>query len=140
MIYNFSDDAQWQEFNTRALQLREKKAKVDFTEKRGKRTPNQNNYLHLILSFYGLEIGYTLEEIKVILKRDICPEIFKYKKGKHTFYRSTASLDTMEMAKVIHQLKHHAIIHGCPLPDAENQDHIDYCKNQLEIYQNYKMI
>ena len=140
MIYNFSDDKQWADFNTKALQLREKKAKVDFTEKRGKRTPNQNNYLHLILSFYGLEIGYTLEEIKIILKRDICPEIFKYKKGKHTFYRSTSELDTLEMGKVIHQLKDHAAVHGCSLPDAENEQHMDWIRNELEKYNNYKRL
>lgn len=140
MIYNFSQDEQWEDFNTRALQLREKRAKVDFTEKRGGRTPNQNNYLHLILAFYGLEVGYSLQEMKDILKRDICPDVFEYDKGGHKFYRSTASLDTMEMAKAIHQLKHHAAIHGCKLPDAENEQHVDYCRNQLEIYENYKRL
>tara|TARA_R100000951_G_scaffold114801_2_gene120885 strand:+ start:861 stop:1283 length:423 start_codon:yes stop_codon:yes gene_type:complete len=140
MIYNFSKDLEYQKAILRIEQLKEKGSKVDITEKRRNRTTDQNSYLHLILSFYGLEVGYTLQEIKDILKRDICPDIFEYDKGGHKFYRSTANLNTLEMAKVIHQLKHHAAVHGCPLPDAENQEHIDYCRNQLENYENYKRI
>ena len=137
MIYKTSNPIEADKARLRLDKLIEKGAKVDMTEKRGNRTLQQNNYLHLLLSYYGLEIGYTLEEMKEIFKRDICPSIFKYNKGNHTFYRSTAELNTLEMTKAIEHLKEHAEIHGYPLPDAEDQDRMDWLINQLETYNNY---
>ena len=137
MIFKLSNSIEAEKARLRLDFLIAKGAKIDMTEKRNKRTLPQNNYLHLLLSYYGLEVGYTLIEMKEIFKRDICPDIFEYQKGGHIFYRSTADLDTLQTTKAIEKLKFHALTNGYPLPDAEDQDKIDWMRNQLETYNNY---
>jgi hypothetical protein len=71
-----------------------KGAKIELTEKRKQRTYKQNRYLHVILTSWGLHLGYDLDEMKDIIKIDLSPSIFKYEKNGRTFYKSTADLDT----------------------------------------------
>lgn len=46
--------------------LIKKQCIFELTEKKPKRTYKQNRYLHLILSWFGVELGYTLVESKEI--------------------------------------------------------------------------
>ena len=84
--------------------------KFELKVRHPKRSISQNSYLHLILSWFGIETGYTLEEVKQdILKRYVCSEIFYDgeigEKIKIERFRSTASLDTYEMTQVIEKFR-----------------------------------
>ena len=43
----------------------------DITEKQKTRTLQQNKFVHVLFSLYGVEAGYTLEEAKTVLKKRI---------------------------------------------------------------------
>ncbi len=75
MIYVLPDDNQ--EVQSYLDRLKGEKCRVELRKIREKRTLSQNNYLHLILGWFGLEIGYTLQEVKQdIFKRNICKDWF----------------------------------------------------------------
>lgn len=60
----------------RLIQLVEKGSIVDLTEKRNG-SLKQNNYFHLIVSYFALQYGETLEYIKIeFVKKNICKDIF----------------------------------------------------------------
>ena len=85
--------------------LKKKGARIEIINK-NIRTYSQNRYLHLILSYFGMQTGYTLETVK--------QKIFKLLVNKDTFLvcengtlgemqtiRSTKGLSTKEMNKCI---------------------------------------
>jgi len=76
-----------------------------------KRSLSQNNYLHLILSWYALEFGYTLNFVKLeIFKKVVNSNIFvverKNKLGASYFdIRSTAKLSRQELTMAIDRFR-----------------------------------
>ena len=63
MIYNLKDKEQVQKAKDKLNALYTKGALIEIKEK-GTKTPNQNAYLHLILTAFAMEIGETLEYVK----------------------------------------------------------------------------
>ena len=63
MIFQTSNEFDKQRAKSRFFKLLEKGAIIELTEKKPKRTINQNRYLHLILAWFGYETGYTLDEV-----------------------------------------------------------------------------
>lgn len=105
MIYDLSKESNVIEFKARCVNLIEKKKKVELKQKRKLRTSSQNRYMHVILSYAALQLGYNLAEFKMILKTIICPDDFEYTKKKIKFYKSTAELDTLQMTLVIEKFR-----------------------------------
>ena len=140
MIYNTSNEVERIQSKAYYDKLVEKGAKIELKEKKSSRTFNQNKYLHLLLSYFGLCFGYSKEEAKEVWKRDICPEIFVYEKNNHIFVRSSADLDTLEMTKAIEKLKHRSLVEGHPLPDATNADFLRWCENEIQRLGNYEYL
>lgn len=83
---------------------------------RQKRTLNQNNYLHLLFSIYGLHFGYTTEEAKQQVKIDLG---YYYLKNDYVFFRSTGKMDTKELSEFIKKFRNYSSYHGCYLPEAD---------------------
>lgn len=110
--------------------------KFELLVKHPKRSIEQNKYFHLILTWFGIETGYTLAEVKQeILKKIVCPEIFYDgefgDKVKIERFRSTASLNTYEMKLVIDRFRNWSSIEfNIYLPDAEKEKK---AVEQLEI-------
>lgn len=116
----------------------------EIKEKRKRRSISQNNYLHLILSWFALETGYTMEEVK--------QEIFKKVVNPGTFYegefgrlvkierwRSTANLNTAEMTLCIDRFRHYSAKEaGIYLPEPE--DMVKIREMEKEIENNKKFI
>lgn len=107
MIYDLSIESNVIEFKARCVHLIEKKNKVELKLKRKQRTVSQNKYLHVILTYAALQLGYTLDEFKVILKTIICKDDFEYSKKKFKFYKSTSELDTLQMTLVIEKFRNY---------------------------------
>jgi len=116
-----------------------KGAKIELTEKRGKRTLQQNKYLHLILTYWGLEYGYTLEESKQYFK-DLNKSYYYYEKKGRTFIKSTSGVNTKELTIHIERFRDWSAENGLYIPAPNEQQQIESIQNQLEIYGNKKYV
>jgi len=134
MKYNRLD-----EFQENKLQARLKATKdkmVEFKEVRQKRSVNQNAYLHVCITLYAIEFGYTIEEAKTHLKRNC--EFMKYEKKGEIFVKRTRYMDSKELTNFIDWLRTYASQNGCYIPTSEeyltNRVSID---NQIETNKQY---
>ena len=76
MIYNLNDKEQVQKAKDKLNALYSKGALVEIKEK-GNKTPNQNSYLHLILTAFAMEVGENLEYIKQqVFKLHVNSDVF----------------------------------------------------------------
>ena len=106
------------------------------------RSLKQNNYLHLLLSYYALEFGYTLEYTKRhIFKIQVNPEIFiiervNEKSGEiYKDLKSTARATKDEITTAINRFKDHAAQGGLYLP---SPDDLPYLCEITEAVENNK--
>lgn len=99
---------------------------VDIKKIYPKRTIKQNAYLHVCITLYAIECGYTLEEAKTILKRE-CGFMTYEKKGQR-FLKHTSMMDTEELTKFIEWIRTYAGRHGIYIPTAD-----EYIMHQYEI-------
>lgn len=104
-------------------------------KKKVNRTLSQNRYLHLIISWFAVETGYTLEDVKREYFKKLCnPEIFlKEQKGilgEIISIRSSADLDSKEMTTAIERFRNWSAKEaGIYLPDANEDEWL----KQIEI-------
>lgn len=122
MIYDTSKEHEKQQAITRFNHLVQKSKRIDLKVKHPKRSISQNAYLHLILSAFGCEFGYSLEEVKQeIFKKVVNKEIFYdgEKDGIITIqqWRSTADLDTGELTTAINRFLNYSAQNGYRLPE-----------------------
>jgi hypothetical protein len=112
------------------------KAKIDLIRFMEKRTIQQNKYLHVCLTIFGNEFGYTLAESKTLLKRQA--GLF-YIKNNDKFLKSTADLDTQELTQFIDFIRTTAEEHGCYIPTAEEYKNNSFTIDKdIEKFANYK--
>lgn len=139
MIYNTANIIEAEQAKTRLNWLIGHNKKVELTEKRKKRSLNQNSYLHVVLSFYGTQTGYTLTEVKEdIFKRDICRLIFETEKNGRIVYRSSADLNTKEMTQAIERFRNHAAQDlGLHIPEPHEEQFLAYCQEEIDKHKQY---
>lgn len=101
-----------------------------------KRSLNQNNYLHLLLGYFGAELGYTIEEAKQIYKA-MSKDIYIYTKNDMAFIRSSAELSKEEMSKTIDKFRSESEKQGLPLPLATDQGWLMEIENEIERARHY---
>lgn len=123
MIYKTQNTHHRQRAIIRFNSLIEKGANIEIIEKKPKRTIAQNRYLHLILSWFAHETGYTPEEVKqVIFKQHVNPSIFYDGQVGELIeikrWRSTANLNTKELTTAIDAFRNYSSSEaGIYLPD-----------------------
>lgn len=123
MIYKTQNKYHCQRAVVRFQKLIEKGATIELTEKKPRRTIQQNRYLHLILGWFAYETGYTLQEVKqYIFKHLVNPEIFYDGEVGELVpvqrWRSTADLDTAELTTAIDKFRNYSSAEaGIYLPD-----------------------
>lgn len=77
MLYDLSTDVGRSRFERKVKISLEKGALVEFVEKKPIASPPQKNYLHLILGYFALETGYSLDYVKRNYFKATCsPDIF----------------------------------------------------------------
>lgn len=135
MRYNLSIQQNALAAKEQLQHLIKKGAKIELTEKRARRTIPQNAYLHLILSWWGLSHGYTLEESKQYFKALNKSYYYYEKKGK-TFVKSTSGVDTKEMTIHIDKFRDWSAQNGLYIPAPNEQQQIESIENQLNAYGN----
>lgn len=107
MWFNLKNAFELETFRAKVVELENKGAMVELKEKRG-RSLNQNAYLHLLLSAFGLQYGYTLDEVKthfykLVVNKDIFLRegVDKFTGECYKYLRSSADLTKDEMSKSI---------------------------------------
>ena len=110
MIYNPNKQIDVQNARTRLEWLILNKKLFELTQKRERRSVSQNSYLHLIFSWFAMQTGYTIEEVKQeLFKRHVNKQIFCDGKKDGVVeivkWRSTSSLDTKEMTMAIDRFR-----------------------------------
>lgn len=137
-FYHLNKELDKAKFKERVNHLFKKEAKVELKISRKARTSNQNSYLHVILNAYGLELGYTLDEVKQeIFKRNICKDFFAIKKNGLTFFRSTKDLDTLEMTNAIEKFRNHASKDlGIYLPQPNEEELLEQLEEESKRFGN----
>jgi hypothetical protein len=142
MIYDLSNEIQRQQAETKFEYLIELGKRIELKVKHPKRSISQNSYLHLILSAFGQNFGYTLEETKQeIFKNQVNLEIFYVgKKGKLitiSEWRSTADLNTKELTLAIDRFLDYSAKNGYLLPDPSNLVWIEQLEQEIENNKQY---
>ena len=136
MIYDLNIPFEKDSAKERFKWLMDKGKKIELKEKRPKRSVSQNAYLHLILSWFGLEFGYNLEEVKQkIFKEIVNPELFYEgevgKLEKIQRWRSTSDLDTKEMTLAIDRFRDYSAENGYYLPSPDDMVALEYIENEI---------
>lgn len=136
MKYDLSIQHDLNKFKARVDKLIADKKKVDLTAIKEVRTIQQNKYLHVIFTLYGIEVGLTIEESKTLVKRN-CP-FGTYEKNGIKFLIRTRDLNTQQMTDFIDWFRTWSSQQGIYLPTSEeyimNKLFID---NQIEQHKQY---
>lgn len=122
---------------TRVDYLIKKGAKVEVLEKHPKRSTDQNNYFHAVITIFAVEMGETMEYVKQrVFKHEVNPEIFVYerenvKTGEYrAALKSSASITSKEMCEAIDKFLIFAAGHGIYIMSAD-----DYKENYFYVQQ-----
>jgi len=81
------------------------------------RSLSQNAYLHVCISIFAIETGWTLSEAKDLLK-DLC-DFAHYEKNGHYFLKETSKMNSKELTDFIEWIRNYAGMNGINIPDAE---------------------
>ena len=139
MIYDCNNPLQVSQLNTRMQKLIKGKKVVEMTEKKPKRSLNQNSYLHLILGYFASQYGCELEYAKKNYFKILCNKEIFFKAihdnflGDITVLRSSSELDTAEMTTAIDRFRNWSSMEaGIYLPEANEQEQLIYAEQELQ--------
>jgi hypothetical protein len=145
MILDAKKEFDIERARTRLEKLIENKSKFELTEKKPVRSVSQNAYLHLIIGWFAIEYGETIEYVKrMMFKKLVNPKIFIFEREnkktgeKRKELRSSADLDSREMTTAIDRFRDYSSKEfGVYLPEAGEMDFLNEIKTQIENNKNY---
>ena len=121
MIYNLNDSHDIERFSCRANKLIEQQRTVELKEVTT-RSLRQNNYLHLILTAFAIETGYSVQCVKQNFFKMKCNEFIFLQTvdgmfGKEMILISTADITKEEMSTAIDRFRNWSANQGFYLPE-----------------------
>lgn len=139
-VYDLNTEIDRERYQRRVEALFAKRALVELSEHKPRRSLSQNRYLHLLLGEFSMQTGNKLEYVKrVYFKQECNVELFvrsyvdKITKKEVEVLRSSRDLDTGEMTTAIERFKNWAAeVAGIDLPDAEDQAWLDYISREMQ--------
>lgn len=140
MLYDLSNPLQNESFKVKAEALSKKGCIVELTEKKPRRTNQQNAYLHTALSYFASEIGETMEYVKRHYFKVLCnKDLFVIETedkflGKIKVLRSSADLDTAEMTTAIERWRNWAASEGYYIPSPDEHRLVQMM--EIEVLRN----
>ena len=145
MLYNLSNPLQREQFKARSAMLLDKSnGIVELTEKKPRRSNQQNAYLHVILGYFAMETGNTLEWVKQqYFKKLVNADIFIREQedkwlGRMKVLRSSADLDSAEMTTAIDRFRNWSSSEaGIYLPSANEEDMLSLMEVEISRYKQY---
>lgn len=127
MLYNGADEFDKKKAVVRLKHFLDKGVCFELTEKRNLGSDNQLRYLHLILGWFAIEYGDTIEYVKQeIFKKIVNPDIFFTEKVNRKTgeiredWRSVNDLDTKELSSSITKFRNYSVKdfgHYLPAPN-----------------------
>lgn len=140
MVYDLNTGIDRERFKRRVNALYERRAVVECSEHKPKRSSPQNRYLHVIIGEFAMQTGNTMDYVKVEYFKRLCNrELFvrtKYDdlaKKEVEVLRSSKDLDTGEMTTAIERFRNWAAADaGIELPDPQDQEWIAYIEREMQ--------
>ena len=126
MKYDLSNSLDQNKAKTYFDTLILKNKKIELKSIQGKRSISINSYLHVCISLFAIEYGYTLAESKTMLKREC--EFMEYEKNGLKFLVETSKQNNEECSKFVEWIRNYASKQGLYIPDAE-----EYKQNKFSI-------
>ena len=102
------------------------KFKIELKRLIPNRSISINSYLHVCISLFSIEFGYTLEESKTLLKRKCSFMI--YEKNGIKFLQKTSMLNNQECSEFVEFIRNYAAQHDLYIPTSE-----EYKTNKFNI-------
>lgn len=144
MWFNLKNVFELEKFRAKVTELENKCAMVELKEKRG-RSLNQNAYLHLAISYFALQIGLPMQEVKDAYFKNYCNhELFARKRYdkilnvEREYLRSTTELTKDEMSIAIDRFLKFAAEQGVYI--APSDEYIAILHMQHEVQRNQKYL
>lgn len=136
MIFNLKYEKDREKFKELVRKYYEESTTVEISKKRAKRSIAQNRYLHLILGWFALEYGCTIDEVKVEFFKKTCNrEIFERENTKRPgtyVLRSTRDLNTLEMTTAIERFRNYSAgTAGIYLPSPNEQEFLLHIEREI---------
>lgn len=139
-VYDLSTEIDRERCRRRVEALFTKRAVVELSEHKAKRSLSQNSYLHLLLGEFAMQTGNTMEYVKRQYFKCECnaelfvrSEVDKITRKKVTVLRSSRDLDTGEMTTAIERFRNWAAEEaGIDLPDAEDRAWLEYIGREMQ--------
>tara|TARA_R110000823_G_scaffold250172_3_gene373331 strand:- start:767 stop:1180 length:414 start_codon:yes stop_codon:yes gene_type:complete len=126
MKYNLSIKSDQNKFTIKAEYLKANGKEVELKAIRKSRTLSQNKYLHVCITLFAIEFGWTIEEAKTHLKRKC--SFMVYQKKNESYLKRTRDMNTKELTDFVEWIRDFSALQGCYIPDPE-----EYKANQFEI-------
>lgn len=140
MVYDLNTGIDRERFKRRVNALYERRAVVECSEHKPKRSSPQNRYLHVILGEFAMQTGNTMDYVKVEYFKRLCNRdlfvLTKYDylaKKEVEVLRSSKDLDTGEMTTAIERFRNWAAAEaGIELPEPQDQEWIAYIEREMQ--------
>jgi hypothetical protein len=102
-------------------------AKIDLKRVNKPRSIKQNSYVHVLFQLWSNHFGYTLDEGKQVVKKQLD---YVYHKNGETFLVKTSGMDTKQLSVFVDRFRNWSASEGCYLPTSEEYllRHFDYSK------------
>ena len=117
MIYDLSDSYSAKQAKAYFDSLLKAGADIELKKRQQPKTVSQNAYLHVAFSILAISLGYSLDEIKTLIKRQI--DFMIYEKNNTKFLRSVATLDKTEIGNLIDRVRAFGVEQGIYIPTPE---------------------
>jgi hypothetical protein len=144
MLYNLTDHFDKKRFTVRANKLYKDGKTVELTERKPVRSLPQNRYLHLILGWFGLEYGCSLEFVKTeFFKRKCNGDIFVETVndrllGNVNTLKSSAAIDTGLMTTAIERFRNWSASEaGIYLPEPNEDEFLKAIEQEINRHKNW---
>lgn len=144
MIFNLNNPFEHEKFKEYVNKLYSQRAVVEVKKRLPNRSLSQNSYLHLILSWFACETGYSLEEVKFDCFKKTCNrDLFERRKinklGKEiTYIRSSSELSTGEMTTAIERFRNYSSAQaGIYLPAPNESQFLIHIQQEIEKHKEF---
>ena len=144
MLYDGSNPLHAAQARTRLEKLIGDGKAFELKERKPARSGRANRYLHVCLSYFGLQVGETVEYVKEYYYKRLCnPDIFVREKedrftGRVKYLRSSAELDSAEFSLSIDRFRNwSASAAGIYIPSPEEHRMLFMMESELERAKEY---
>ena len=138
MIFDLNNQYDRETFKNKVNDMYSKRLIVELKKVSPKRSIKQNSYLHLILSFFASETGYSLDDVKYgIFKGIVNKDLFKRTKagrrGEIEYTRSSSDLTAEEMTLAITRFRDYSSsVAGIYIPSPSDSENLVHIQRQVE--------